>query len=128
MKYCNIFVTLACLCLSVKGYAQLSTNEQPVSFSLNLTDHDSSSIQTVTMPALDMEKIEAEDKEDEKNNKPPRFGYRHKVNYNLRNSGTWYELPNGDKLWQLNVVCPGALSVNLAYDEFWIPEGGKFFV
>ena len=25
-------------------------------------------------------------------------------------------------------MCPGALSVNLCYDKFWIPEGGKFFI
>ncbi len=59
---------------------------------------------------------------------PPRFGYPHKVNYDLTNSGTWQVLPNGDKLWQLNVICPGALSVNFCYDKFWLPEGGKFFV
>ncbi len=87
-----------------------------------------SSLHRVTMPALDMAKIEAEDKEDEEYDMPPRFGYPHFVDYDLNNSGTWYELPNGDKLWQLNVVCPGALSVNFCYDKFWIPKGGKFFI
>ena len=59
---------------------------------------------------------------------PPRFGYQHRVNYDLNNSGTWYKLSNGDRLWQLNVVCPNALSINFCYDKFWIPEGGKLFV
>ena len=59
---------------------------------------------------------------------PPRFGYRHKVNYDTTNSGTWTVLPNGGKIWQLNVICPDALSVNFCYDKFWIPEGGKFFI
>lgn len=117
-------------CIFTNAYAQLSTNEQPTSFDtkLNLSVSSKSAVPVVTMPQLDMAKIEQEDKEDEKYDMPPRFGYSHIVNYDLNNSGIWYELPNGDKLWQLNVVCPNALSVNFCYDKFWIPEGGKFFV
>ncbi len=126
----KVFFTLSFLVAYISANAQLSTNEQPVSFqtSMKLADGTIRTTATVTMPALDMEKIEAEDKEDEEYDMPPRFGYSHKVNYDLTNSGTWYDLPNGDKLWQLNVVCPGALSVNFSYNKFWIPEGGKFFV
>ena len=47
---------------------------------------------------------------------------------NLENSGRWQELSNGDRLWQLTIRCPQALSINLLYDRFWLPEGGKFFV
>lgn len=114
--------------VSVK--AQLSTNEKPVSFGreaeMMVKHKNVNSI--VTMPRLDMAKIEKEDREDEEYDMPPRFGYSHNVNYNTENSGTWFEFPNGDKLWQLNVICPGALSVNFCYDKFWIPDGGKFFV
>ena len=106
--------------------AQLSTNEFPVSFNVNMKTRNP--ISTIIMPELDMKRIEAEDKEDELHEMPPRFGYPHKVNYNLANSGVWMVLPNGDKLWQLNIMCPNALSVNFCYNKFWIPEGGKFFV
>ena len=111
-------------------FAQLSTNEKPISFDKDLTLHvkKKSEVPVAIMPHLDMEAIEKEDKEDEGHDMPPRFGYQHWVDYNLNNSGIWYELPNGDKLWQLNVVCPNALSVNFCYDKFWIPEGGKLFV
>lgn len=110
-------------------HAQLSTNENPVSYSLRSKPVETSrQLPKVIMPELDMSKIEKEDKEDEEMDMPPRFGFTHFVDYNLKNSGVWYRLPNGDKLWQLNVVCPGALSVNFCYDKFWIPEGGKFFV
>lgn len=126
-----LYLLFLCLFILVGGIkAQLSTNELPISFGFkqeDLTDTEDT-VPTVVMPELDMEKIEAEDKEDELYDMPPRFGYQHKVDYNLNNSGTWKELPNGDKLWRLNVVCPHALSVNFCYDKFWIPEGGKFFV
>ena len=56
------------------------------------------------------------------------FGYVHNVNYNLTNSGTWYELSDGDKLWQLYITCPNAKALYLTYDSFWLPDGGKLFV
>ena len=122
----RIIILLLLLAFYVTTYAQLSTRETPVSF--NQKVKGKRSIATVTMPYLDMKKIEEEDKEDEEWGMPPRFGYLRQVNYNLKNSGTWTNLSNGDKLWRLKVVCPGALSVNFLYDKFWLPEGGKLFV
>lgn len=128
MKRALSFILFLVACADM--HAQLSTNEKPVSFQLEGRELTVTKelMSSITMPALDMEKIEEEDKEDEGYDMPPRFGYSHKVNYDLTNSGTWYDLPNGDKLWQLNVVCPSALSINFCYDKFWIPEGGKLFV
>ena len=130
MQYIKAIILLAYLCPFTNVRAQLSTNEKPISFGreqeLQVRQRNANPV--VTMPPLDMAKITQEDKEDEEKGMPPRFGYRHKVNYNLNNSGTWYKLPDGDKLWQLEVVCPSALSVNLCYDKFWLPEGGKLFV
>ena len=130
MQRIRIILFFVCLCIFSEVYAQLSTDEKPVSFGreseLNVDRKSSHPI--VIMPSLDMKIIEKEDKEDEEYDMPPRFGYRHKVNYDLNNSGVWYEFPNGDKLWQLEVICPDALSVNFCYDKFWLPEGGKLFV
>ena len=130
MQYIKTTIILVCLCTFVSAKAQLSTNEKPVSFEResDLAVSFRSSNPIITTPKLDMEKIAKEDEEDELYDMPPRFGYSHFVNYDLDNSGTWFELPNGDKLWQLEVVCPDALSVNFCYDKFWVPEGGKFFV
>lgn len=126
----KIFILLLAAIAYISGYAQLSTNEKPVSFEreseMKVSHKRANSI--VTMPKLDMDKIEKEDIEDEEYDMPPRFGFPHKVNYTLDNSGTWYKLPNGDRIWQLNVLCPGALSINFCYDRFWLPEGGKLFV
>ena len=130
MKYLKIITSYVFFYVFANAHAQLSTCERPISFEskLCLAVSSKSTNPIVTMPQLDMAKLEQEDKEDEEYDIPPRFGYSHKVSYDLVNSGTWYELPNGDKLWQLNVICPNALSVNFCYDKFWIPEGGKFFI
>ena len=126
----RIFIILLAMTAYVCSSAQLSTNELPISFDPKIKSVITSkrSKKPITMPTLNMAKIVKEDEEDEEYDMPPRFGYPHKVNYDLNKSGTWFELPNGDKLWQLEVICPAALSVNLCYDKFWIPEGGKFFV
>lgn len=126
----KIFIILLAMTAYVCTSAQLSTNELPVSFNPKIKSaiRSKRSIKTVTMPDLDMEKIRKEDEENDEYDMPPRFGYPHKVNYNLNNSGKWIALPNGDKLWRLNVVCPNALSINFLYDKFWIPDGGKLFI
>ena len=77
---------------------------------------------------LDLHRIMQEDIEDEKLGIPPRFGYKRRVNYNLDNSGEWQTLVDGGRIWRLKLSSPGALSINLLYDKFWIPDGAKFWI
>lgn len=114
----------------INAWAQLSTNEKPVSFGREseLREVHKNANCFIVTKQLDMDKIRKEDAENSRKISPTRFGYKYDVSYNLANSGTWYELSNGDKIWILEVVCPDALSVSFCYDKFWIPEGGKFFV
>lgn len=121
----RLFLTWFCLYSFINAFAQLSTNEQPISFIIEQSRYE---IDTKEMPKLDMAAIEKEDCESENDNRLVRFGYPHKVSINLINSGTWHTLPSGDKLWQLRIICPDAISINLLYDKFWIPEGGKLFL
>lgn len=111
------------------GNAQISTSELPVSFSLSQIDFQTGrAANKKTLYPQDMSSIRSEDEEDERSGIPPRFGYRIKVDFDMANSGTWFDLPTGDKIWQLNIESLGALSLNLLYDKFWLPEGAKFFV
>jgi hypothetical protein len=112
----------------LKLQAQISTEELPVSFSFeeNTLQFDIETAQT--LPSLDMETINREDREREEKDLPPRFGYRHPVHLTLNNSGQWTTLSNGDKLWKLDIYCPEALSINLLYDNFHLPEEAKFFI
>ena len=121
-----VFLFAACFFMqSIVSYAQLSTGESPVSFSLHQINWR---VPAVTLPALDMATINKEDSIDNENGMPPRFGYPHKVNLNLENAGEWKVLPNGDRLWNLTITCPGAKSINLLYDKYWLPKGAKLFV
>jgi hypothetical protein len=123
------FFTATILLLSYcTVYSQISTDEEPISFRTNIPALRGDKNTLKTLPSLDMERIKQEDKEDEANGIPPRFGYRHEVNYTLENSGEWIDLPDGDKIWRLEISCSGELSINLLYDKFWIPDGAKFFI
>src|SRR5690554_1698786 len=81
--------------------AQISTNELPVSFSLFQQDIQTSSrLNKEILPSQNMNDMYLEDEENEQNGIPPRFGYRIRVDFNMENSGTWIDLPTGDRIWQ----------------------------
>jgi len=128
MKTTKTTIILICVLLSVfAAKGQISTNELPVSFSLNNIKELSGTMAKKVMPALDMATIEREDSVN-KEKGIFRYGFPHYVNYNLNNSGEWITLENGDKLWRLEIYCPNALSIDLVYDKFWLPEGAKLFI
>jgi len=85
-------------------------------------------IPTKEMPSLDVSRFQKEDVKDERNGKPPRFEYPLNVDYNLDNSGTWIDLGEQGRLWQLSIASKGAKSINLAYDDFWLPPGATFYL
>jgi len=117
----NILAIIICVTDSI--YAQISEGGKPYSFNHSVL----SVIEVKTMPKVDVEALLREDENSSKN-EPYRFGYSFDVSYNLKNSGTWQDLPDGSKIWRLGIVSPGAFSINLIYDKFWLPKGGKFFV
>lgn len=124
----NIYILLIILLSALSLNAQLSTYEKPPSYSMKseLLKYDDKNIKV--MPPIDLAKLLEEDKEEESHGLPPRFGFKHKVSLNTENSGQWYKLDDGRRMWRLKISCPGAKSINLLYDKFWLPEGGKFFI
>ena len=88
----------------------------------------------VQTPPLDMTVVEAEDVQWEAERAAGmtktgrRFGIEFEVNYDLHNSGTWTCLPDGGKLWRLGVECPKALSINLIFDQYYLPAGATVYI
>lgn len=117
---------LVLLALALAGAltAQINIGGKPISFHERLPVPKTA----IAMPALDMAAIAKEDEEDEYWARPPRFGYPLKAGYTLENSGTWETLPDGSRLWRLTIHCPGAKSVNLLYDAFWLPIGATLYL
>lgn len=135
MKTLRIIIIISIFCQYFTfTNAQLSTKELPFSFrteNQHLFMQRNVQIKSyeVLLPKT-VEELNAEDQTIEGNdeNIPPRFGYPIPVNWNMTNAGNWTELTNGDKLWKMKISSPNALSINLLYDKFWIPEGASLFL
>ena len=119
----NAFTLLLGLCITFITIAQTYDLGGPVSFTSDLLSDDSKMIEYV-MPVFDLEKQLEEDLINQTNKVGPfRFGYEHITNYSLQNSGTWQTTDEGDKLWKIKFTSPGALSMNVIFNDFFIPDG-----
>ncbi len=60
--------------------------------------------------------------------KPLTFAHQFTVNYTPENSGTWDVQDDGSRVWRLLISSPGAFSINLIFDRYRLPVGGKLFI
>ncbi|MCL2073504.1 MAG: trypsin-like peptidase domain-containing protein [Marinilabiliaceae bacterium] len=125
MKHIIVLGFLGFFCIAIK--AQLSTEEIPYSWRSG-NEILISEIPEVLLPNLDMETINKEDLANEGLSIPYRFGFSHDVVLSLSNSGFWQKTKDGGRLWNLRIYSPDALSLNLLYDKFWLPDSAKFFI
>jgi len=86
-------------------------------------------IPTIEMPSFDLKKIQEEDAINDLNRtKAFRFGYEFEVDFGLKNSGVWEELPNGDQIWRINIKSEGAHTLNFIFDSFELAEGAEVYL
>ena len=113
------------LTLSFAAIAQTFNVGGPVSFTSDMLSDDSKMNEHV-MPVFNLEKQLGEDLINHTNKVGPfRFGYEHITNYSLQNSGTWQTTDEGDKVWKIKFSSPGALSMNVIFNDFFIPKGAS---
>jgi len=118
----SLFLLLILTALPAMG--QVSKGGLPPSFSKSISNN----VDLHAMPQIDVEALRAEDEVEAQMGLPFRFGFPHYVDLGLDNSGTWIELPDGDRIWRLEIFAPGAYSINLIYDKFLLPEGAELFI
>lgn len=80
-------------------------------------------------PALNMDLIQEEDKADAMSMvaKPYRISFPVDANINLKNSGSFTYLDNGDIIWSVKVQIPGAIVIDAFFNEFDLPKGVKLY-
>lgn len=120
------FVSLVVLFLFFQAdlNAQVSIGGAPFSFNHRVGNN----VSRVQMPPVDVPALLAQDAIEEQQGLPFRFGFPHEVDLNLNNSGTWEVLADGSRLWRLNIYSPGATTINLIYNDFWLPKNSEFFI
>jgi PKD repeat protein len=109
--------------LTVK--AQPSSGGMPMSFKIKEMPVV---FDTKYLTKPDLTSIVIEDSLRNKNGMFYRTGVSVPVNCNLENSGTWYDLPNGDRIWRLKLIAPDAKAIGVYYDHFWLPPGARLFL
>jgi hypothetical protein len=125
-------ILFALFCMNVLE-AQVNIGGKPISYSYEKAGI-LEPIAFEQMPPLDFTTIEAEDAQWEAERAAGmskigrRFGVEFAVDYDLNNSGTWTELPDGGKLWRLGIECPGALSINLIFDQYSLPAEATLYI
>ena len=107
--------------------AQISTKQEPISFQRKEMQKSAREIDLLEMAAVDVKRLLKEDKKQE-GKLPYRFGKEIEVDVSLQNAGTWQTLPSGDRVWRLKIRSRGALSINLIYKSFFMPEGATFHI
>ena len=56
------------------------------------------------------------------------FGKEFDVSIDILNAAEKTILPNGDVLYQYGIECKNALSINLQFDQFYLPEGSILYL
>jgi lysyl endopeptidase len=122
MKPTLLFVNIL---LSFVLFSQQGSGGLPASFSFDF--YPQYPIFTFQEPDLNL--LRSQDSlTDGKGIAPWRFGFVNPCDLNVNNSGKWHDLPNGGKLWLLQVECENALTVNLTFQNSIIPEGNELFI
>lgn len=122
-------VCFVCFCLIFTFdtlTAQISQGGEPRSFQLTVLEEP----EQITMQAVDVQALLAEDQLERESSTPipPRFGFAHEVGLDIHRHGTWTKLEDGGRLWRLKIHSPGAFSINLIYDDFYLPPETTFFI
>lgn len=112
---CLLFLTLPFI-----GIAQTVNTGAPQSWQELLPE----TVETFETPSFNLEQIKAEDAvNDQDVSGPWRFGYDHDVIVNVLEEATIDEIPGLGKIYRLGLYSKGALTINLVFDRFHLPEG-----
>jgi PKD repeat protein len=107
-------------------FGQITNLGKPKSWNLKT---DPISLTTLNMPAFDREMYRIEDSINEiEKTAPWRFGHKYEVNYSLNTSGSWTNLPNGDRIWRLKIKSKDALSLNFIFENMYLPLGSSVMI
>ncbi|KGO92084.1 T9SS type A sorting domain-containing protein [Flavobacterium subsaxonicum] len=113
------------LFITVLGTAQVTNQGKPISWKFT----QQQSVAAYNMPAIDVAVLQQQDLVAAKQKETQwRFAYEFNVSYNLDNSGTWYTMPNGDRVWRINITSAQAKTLHFWFRNFYIPPGASLYV
>ncbi len=122
-----LLALMAGLLIAPASQAQLSQNIAPRSFHQKVRLQQE--VPVMQMPQVDVETLLAEDEINHATKVGPyRFGETIEMDIEFHNAGVWESLPNGDRIWRLDISSPGAYSLNFMFNEFYMPKGAMLHI
>ena len=121
------FALLFCLLFAHSAAAQINAGGQPLGLDKAFQEkyNNRTANSSYKVPAINLQKLK---QEDESLLGGGRFAAPIEVDINLENTGEWIELENGARLWTLRLQSKEALGIFVAYDEFFLPFGARFYM
>lgn len=84
-------------------------------------------IENMIMPTVDSEKLILEDQQRQPG-EPPRFAESLETMITPETHGTWEILNDDIQLWRLHIISRNAVSLNLGFTQYYMPEGGQLYI
>ncbi len=85
-------------------------------------------VDRLLLEAVDLDKARAEDAWRKEEGLPRRFAEPRAVDVTPDGAGTWELARDGRLVWRLQVECPGAVNLNLGFQEFSLPQGASLLM
>jgi len=120
----NILLLFFCFA-SLPLVAQLSQGGRPVSVQ-QLKAARGNQFVTLAIPSEEIQMVK-QLKKKKVSTKAFRFAYAIPVSFSTQNSGLWIEV-GAYNVWQLKLESPGALSLNVIFSRYHLPEGARLFL
>lgn len=109
---------LAAFSLTAQSFdARIAPSQQPLR-----------EIERMLMPPLNNEALRQAEMARRGPGIAPRFAESMAVQASPQTHGAWETLPNGREVWRLRIHSKGALSLNLGFNTFRMPEGGTMIL
>lgn len=113
-------------CFSIDLGAQVSHGGSPLPFG---QFRSGTAFSFEEMPAFDLqEQLCLDSMEYDGLRASNRFAYKFMTDFTPDNSGEWFTLADGTRVWRLGIRSEGAVSLNLLFSEYELPEGAQLFL
>ena len=85
-------------------------------------------VDELRLAGVDRELLRAQDEWRERAGLAPRYAVPNEVALDPFTRGTFESLPGDVLLWRLRIAAPGARSINLGFEHYRMPEGGRLLM
>lgn len=124
-----ILLSVIILFIGYNANSQINIGGIPYSFSKENKNYIKKGIIYKNMPFVNIEKLKKEDEIDDiKGSKPWRFGKNIFTDIDIKKDGVVDVFKDKGKIWRIGVASKNALTINLTFDKYRLPEGAVLYI